>query len=111
MLERDPAPFAGLGTGDSRFNGSVHAKADGTIVVTWYDFRNATTTTALTDYWAITCVAGADCSKASSWMGEKRLTAASFDITKASYASGYFLGDYEGLADAVGNSVAIFAQP
>ena len=89
-------PFRGQG-----FNGTVAAVANGALVVTYYDFRNDTFAGGheLTDAWVVFCLPGSDCTQASSWGHEARLTPTSFDITQAPLTnSGFFLGDYFGLA-------------
>jgi hypothetical protein len=71
------------------------------LAVTYYDFRNDTNTPAGnegTDYFAVECDVGSDCSKAKSWGGEVRMTNASFNILDAPFAEGHFLGDYMSLA-------------
>jgi hypothetical protein len=82
------------------------------LAVTYYDFRNDTNTPAgneATDYFAVECDVGSDCSKAKSWGGEVRMTDASFNILNAPVAEGHFLGDYMGLAALESNSfVPIF---
>ncbi len=81
---------------------AVVATGDGNaIVVTYYDFRNDTNTPAGfegTDYFAVICNTGTDCSNAANWGDEQRLTTASFNILDAPVADGHFLGDYMGLA-------------
>jgi hypothetical protein len=81
---------------------AVVATGDGAgIVVTYYDFRNDTNTPAgfeSADYFAVICTVSDDCSKATSWGDEQRLTTASFNILDAPEAGGHFLGDYMGLA-------------
>jgi hypothetical protein len=88
---------------------SVHSAADGTVAVTYYDFRNNTPASgALTDYWILHChTATADCSNAANWGDEARLSPTSFDIEIAPDARGYFLGDYQGLA-SFGNTFVPF---
>ncbi len=88
---------------------------DGTIAVSYYDFRfNTPAAGAPTDFWIVHCHAGTaiDCSNAANWANEARLTTASFDIEQAPAARGpfgYFLGEYEGL-DASGAAFAnVFA--
>ena len=55
------------------------------------------------------CHAG--CATAAGWAGsEARLTPTSFDIRKAPYARGYFLGDYMGLDSAGNDFLAVFGQ-
>ena len=78
---------------------AVVAAGDGTVVVTYYDFRNDTNTPAGfegTDYFAVFCQS--NCNSAQSWGHEVRLTTASFNILNAPVADGHFLGDYMGLA-------------
>jgi hypothetical protein len=81
---------------------AVVATGDGAgVVVTYYDFRKDTNTPAGfegADYFAVICTASDDCSKATSWGDEQRLTTASFNILDAPEAGGHFLGDYMGLA-------------
>jgi hypothetical protein len=99
---------------------SVKVADDGTVAVTYYDFRNNDGNPGLaTDYWAVfgkptTPTALTD---PSNWGNELRLTDRSFDLEKTLFQSngdtvpGLFLGDYEGLK-AVGNDfVATFCQP
>jgi hypothetical protein len=78
---------------------------DGTVVVTYYDFRNDTGTPTGgfegTDYFAVFCKPGTDCSLAASWVSTTQLTTAPFspfNILDAPIARGHFLGDYMGLA-------------
>jgi ELWxxDGT repeat protein len=98
---------------------SVKVAADGTVAVTYYDFRNNDASPGLpTDYWVVfgkptTPTALTD---PANWGGELRLTDHSFDLEKALFLGegdtvpGLFLGDYEGLK-AVGNDfVATFCQ-
>jgi len=93
------------------FTPSVAVGSDGTVTVTYYDFRNNTEDPAAldTDYFAVNC--DADCADPASWTGnETRITPASFDIRKAPYARGYFLGDYMGLDAAGSDFVSVFGQ-
>jgi len=93
------------------FTPSVAVAADGTVTVAYYDFRHNTPDpgSLLTDYFAVHCHSG--CASPASWVGnETRITPVSFDIRKAPYARGYFLGDYMGL-DAAGNDfMSVFGQ-
>jgi hypothetical protein len=85
---------------------AVVAAGDGTVVVTYYDFRNDANTPAgfeATDYFAIFCTS--TCSSAAGWGNEKRLTSTSFNILDAPVAGGHFLGDYMGLAASGQNNV------
>jgi hypothetical protein len=91
------------------FTPSVHVSDDGTVTVTYYDFRHNTPSPAAleTDYFAVHC--HASCASPASWT-EERITDASFDIRKAPYARGYFVGDYMGLASAGSDFIAVFGQ-
>jgi len=90
---------------------AVQVGADGTVAVTYYDFRNNTTATgAPTDYWIVHC--HASCANAANWGDEAHL-GGPFDIEQAPAARGpfgFFVGDYEGLA-SVGNTFRpVFVQ-
>jgi hypothetical protein len=81
------------------FTPMVRVSDDGTVTVTYYDFRNNTAAADLpTDAWAIHCHATTDdCSDPASWTDEVRLTDQSFNMKQAPFAGGNFVGDYEGL--------------
>jgi len=89
----------------------VHVADDGTIGVTYYDFRNNTSAPgALTDFFIIQChpVAPTHCTDSADWnpANENRLSAVSFDIEQAPAARGpfgFFVGDYTGLTN-IGNT-------
>jgi hypothetical protein len=83
QVNRDPAVAA--------FTPSVHIRHDGTIGVTYYDFRSNTAdpTTLPTDYWLARSRDGL------TWR-ESRVSRA-FDLAKAPVARGFFLGDYQAL--------------
>jgi hypothetical protein len=93
----------------------VHVADDGTVAVTYYDFRNNDANPGVpTDYWIVHChAATVDCSKAANWGDEARLSSASFDIEQAPAARGpfgFFLGEYEGLT-SIGNTFRpVFVQ-
>jgi hypothetical protein len=92
---------------------SVDVAGDGTVSVTYYDFRNNTPEPkALTDYWAVHCHPSANnsCSQSGNYGAEVRLTDTSFDLKQAPVARGYFLGDYEGLANMGPNFSAFYSQ-
>jgi Neuraminidase (sialidase) len=76
------------------FTPMVDVLPDGTVAVTYYDIRNNTPAPGLaTDYFvAVSHDGGA------TWQ-ESQITPASFDDTTAPVARGYFLGDYQGLAN------------
>ncbi len=91
------------------FNPDITVGADGTIVVTYYDFRNdsdfdgnAETPSnhdeLLTDVWSLTSTDGG-----AHW-AENQVTDRSFDFRSAASARGFFLGDYQGLAFAAGGT-------
>ncbi len=91
------------------FTPSVDVAADGTVAVTYYDFRNNTPAEDLpTDYFIVHCHAA--CNNAASWGGEVKLTNVSFDMRQAPNAGGFFTGDYEGLASAGSDFGAFFGQ-
>jgi hypothetical protein len=105
----------GIPSGNQQaFTASVEVANDGTIGVTYYDFRNNTAdpSTLLTDYFAVHChpTTATACTSPVSWGNEDRLTDAPFDMLDAPFAGGFFTGDYEGLA-ATGDFLALFSQP
>jgi hypothetical protein len=103
-------PTSGLPTlRRQAFLPSVAVLGDGTVVVTYYDFRNDNGSGELADYFAVHCHAG--CASGASWGNEIRLTNVSFDILQAPVARGLFLGDYVGLAAIGSDAFAIFVQP
>jgi len=91
----------------SAFTATVHVADDGTIGVSYYDFRNNTTTQPLdTDYWLAHSHDGG-----ATWSDETHI-AGPFDMKSApdSPGNGFFVGDYEGLT-AIGDSfVPFFVQ-
>jgi hypothetical protein len=93
--------------GDTQaFTPSVHVASDGTVGVTYYDFRSNTSAPGLpTDQWFIHCHPTTDCTNPANWA--ENHVAGSFDIENAATAGGFFLGDYEGLA-SIGTTFASF---
>lgn len=92
------------------FTPAVHVAADGTVGVTYYDFRNNDGGPDLkTDYFAAHChpTTMDACADPANWDVEQRLTDAPFDMRQAPVAGGFFVGDYEGL-DAVGDDFGAF---
>ncbi len=88
------------------FTPSVHVASDGTVGVSYYDFRNNTSAPGLpTDQWFIHCHPASDCTDPASW-AENHVDGP-FDIENAATAGGYFLGDYEGL-DSIGTTFTSF---
>ena len=89
------------------FTPSVEVAADGTVGVTYYDFRNNTPAAGVpTDYWLIHC--HGSCTNPANW--SETHVAGSFDIEIAPVARGFFLGDYEGLATIGNGFVPFFIQ-
>jgi hypothetical protein len=84
---------------------SVHVADDGTVGVSYYDFRNnAPGNGTDTDHWLVHCHNA--CSNPASWTQEAHVDGP-FDIQQAPFARGFFLGDYVGL-DNVGNAFTPF---
>lgn len=77
---------------------SVEVAANGTVAVTYYDFRRDNDARELTDHWAVFC--RSNCTRRASWGDEVRLTTFPFDMLDAPIARGHFLGDYVGLVAA-----------
>ncbi len=92
-------------TGVAAFTPSVHVRSDGTVGVTYYDFRSNTAdaTTLPTDYWLARSSNGG-----ASWT-ETRVSNA-FDLNTAPNAGGLFLGDYQGLASRGNVFVPFFVR-
>jgi hypothetical protein len=91
----DPGEPAG---NNQAFTPMVQTLSDGTVAVSYYDFRNNTAdngATTPTDAFVVHC--HADCANPASWGEETRVTDASFDSRRAPVARGFFLGDYVGL--------------
>lgn len=102
------------------FTPSVEVSADGTVAVSYFDFRhNDLAEPLLTDRWLVHChpTAKAACTTSQGFGGEVRLTDASFDLRQAAQLpgvlgpTGFFLGDYMGLAHAGQDFLAMFSQP
>lgn len=98
----------GIGTNGQAFTPSVQVGADGTVAVTYYDFRNKDGGSDLkTDYFLAHCHGG--CDNANNWE-ETRITPNSFDMSQAPVARGFFTRDYE-LGTAGSDFFAFFSQP
>ncbi len=81
--------------GKPAFTPMVHVSSDGTVGVTYYDFRNLApnnTSTLPTDYWFTS-----SSDNGAHFGNEAHIIAGSFDMLKAPNAGGFFVGDYEGL--------------
>jgi hypothetical protein len=104
-INRSPA-------GVRAFTPAVSVNANGTVGVTYYDFRNNSALGGAvpggTDQFLVTCDGG--CTNPANWH-EKRVTPASFDLRNAPWAGGLFVGDYEGLATAGLDFLTFFAMP
>ena len=78
-------------TASEAFEPSVHVRNDGTVTVTYFDFRNDTSTSDLpTILWL------ARSTDAVSW--HESAIAGPFDLENAPVAEGLFVGDYQGLS-------------
>ena len=97
------------------FTASVDVAEDDTIAVTYYDFRNNDDATDLkTDYFVVHChpTTPAACTNEANWGDEETLTDTSFDMRQAPLTTtGFFTGDYEGLASAGNDFTTFFSQP
>jgi hypothetical protein len=107
---------ADIPAGDQQaFTASVDVAADGTLSATYYDFRNnGSEIPLLTDYFVVHCHPSTPtaCTKPANWVKEIRLTTSSFDMRQAPLTStGFFTGDYEGLASASNDFTPFFSQP
>ena len=93
----------------------VDVAADGTIAVTYYDFRFNTPAPGVpTDHWMVHChqSSATSCADAANWGNELRLTDTSFDVEQLPFARGpfgFFVGEYEGLANAGSTFRPLFA--
>ncbi len=94
---------------------TVAVADDGTVGVSYYDFRNNTPAAGcLTDYWlAYWRPSSGPINQAANW-NEVRLTDTSFDLEQAApdfFGACYLLGDYEGLASTGNGLAAVWTQP
>jgi hypothetical protein len=100
------------------FAPNLAVAADGTVGVSYFDFRHNDAGAALwTDRWLVGCHPAATlaCPGPGVW-AEARLTPTSFDIRQAHRLTeagppGFFLGDYMGLTSIGRGFLAVFAQP
>jgi hypothetical protein len=102
-------------TDQQAFRPSIAVASDGTIGVTYYDFRfNDANPGTLTDYWFVGMrptpqLAATD---PLNWKDEVRLTDSSFDLQTAPiFFGGEFVGDSDGLAAAGNDFVAVWCMP
>ena len=100
-----------LPAGDQQaFLPSVAVAANGTVAVSYYDFRfNGSGPGLLTDYWLVqgNPAGTGGLTNPANWGQEVRLTNTSFNLEQASVRRGSFIGDYQGLA-AAGNDFETF---
>jgi hypothetical protein len=98
------------------FTPSVAVAADGTVAVTYYDFRNNAGGPGLpTDYWMVYANphSRGGLTNPANWTQELRLTDASFNMENAYFSfdfgpGAYFLGDYQSLIASGNDFVAMF---
>lgn len=101
---------------EQAFVPGVRVADDGTVSVSYYDFRFNTPNPGVpTDYWIVHCHASntTTCANATDWGDEARLSSSSFDIEQAPAARGpfgFFLGEYEGLGNVGDKFVSVFIQ-
>jgi hypothetical protein len=89
----------------------VQVLSDGTVAVSYYDFRNNTAdsgATTPTDAFVVHC--HASCANPTNWGSEVRVTDASFNSRNAPVAHGFFLGGYGGLGSTGSAVVPFFAM-
>jgi hypothetical protein len=100
------------------FTPSVAVAADGTVAVTYYDFRfNHPNPGLPTDYWMASASpqSAGGLTNPANWANEIRLTDRSFNIENAYPSSdfgppAYFLGDYLSLTSTGNDFLAMFGQ-
>jgi hypothetical protein len=94
-------------SGAPAFTASVHVASNGIVGVTYYDFRNDTPdpATLWTDYFL-----AHSHNRGVTFGDETQLTVAPFDMKTAPFAGGYFVGDYEGLANIGTTFIPFFVQ-
>lgn len=95
---------------------SIAVAADGTIGVSYYDFRLNDANPGLpADRWLVLChpSSAKPATNAANWGSEVRLTDSSFNMgaVVATVRGGFFIGDYFGLATAGNDFVSVFIQP
>jgi Neuraminidase (sialidase) len=99
-----PAKVNRTPNGAAAFTASAHVLANGTVGVTYYDFRNNNGSGLNTDYFLVRSTDGG-----ASW-SETRITPRSFNMEWAPISRGYFTGDYMGLTNAGSAWEAVFIQ-
>jgi hypothetical protein len=95
----------------------IAVAADGTIGVSYYDFRFNDANPGLpTDRWLVLChpSSASPASNPANWGSEVRLTESSFNMEAVAAKvpkDRFFIGDYFGLATAGNDFVSVFIQP
>ncbi|HUP87349.1 MAG TPA: sialidase family protein [Acidimicrobiales bacterium] len=93
------------------FNPSVAVSSNGAVAVSYSDLRtNDPAPQLATSVSMALCQSTADCASPAGWE-ERMLTDVPFDLRKAPYARGYFVGDYTGLVAAGSDVLAAFTMP
>ncbi|MGH2545594.1 MAG: sialidase family protein [Actinomycetota bacterium] len=94
------------------FTPMVRVNDHGVVAVSYYDFRNNTSTDGIagTDQFAVHCHAA--CSSPASWTpaNEVLVTTAPFDLRELPFARGYFPGDYVGFGTDGEDFLPFFTQ-
>jgi hypothetical protein len=89
---------------------SLAVASDGTVGVTYYDFRDNTPAPGLpTDQWFVHCHPTTDCTNSGNWA--ETHVFGPFNLENAATAGGYFLGDYEGMTAIGTNFKPFFSAP
>lgn len=103
----DPIKVNQSPSGITAFTPDVDVLPNGTVAVTYYDWRHNTPdpNTLPTDQFVVVSHNGA-----SSFEPEARVTPTSFDTATAPNARGFFLGDYQGLANNGSAFKSLFVQ-
>jgi len=112
-IKVNSTPDSLTGANGNAFTPSVHVLPDGTVGVSYYDFRfnDPASGGTDTDHWLVHCHAATEeCRQAGNWNEEVRVTPTSFDSRQAPVAGGFFLGDYVGLDDDGARFTAFFTQ-
>jgi hypothetical protein len=97
------------------FTPVVRVLGDGTVGVTYYDFRNNTPDIATlgTDRFVVHChpTSPSACTDPANWGSEVRLTDETFNMRQAPFARGWFVGDYVGTGTDGSDFLPFWSQP
>ena len=111
LVRINPGSDTGARVDDRQgFTPAVHVADDGTVAVTFYDFRNNTAADGIlaTDQWAVHChPASENCAQPASWNEETRVTPVPFDMRRAPFAR----NDGDAVGPAKDVFVSYFSQP